>query len=406
MSTNRQSTSGQRPGFEPLEARCLLSRIELPPFIVPVHPPMVDLLIRISPQDHGLQSTEMASSTAPQIPRGLSTDPQVAMNPSWAEQTGIGPSMYPPMHLGMHTAMISVILPSVPTSTSPDTAAQASPDTAVQASPDTAAQASSNPEVQASSNPATAPSADHLRFDHDPHAAFVVVHPGPPPPPPIATDLTVQIATRPRPRVEGTTSSSTDSASSADPTEAAEPVPAATSPVAQAPAVPAMPSAVSDEVTLARPLSATPATLATVPMHSVVPAQPSEMGPSPTVTPTHEKGATHAAPGSATPGAAATAEEEALEGLETPTPQSAGLIAEVATLDGAAIEATVTRLLDRFRDLATPLESPAPGVPSPLMVAAAVASIECSRRWIARRRRGGITITVHREDRLALHGFS
>jgi hypothetical protein len=453
MSTSRQSASGQRPDFESLEARCLLSRIELPVLAAPVHPPVVGVFVRILPGaldplgpsidaspglamgmgwggpqsgPGGMMRAAFhpaifpvilpADSSAASLATGVTESPGSSTGGPWlGPQADMSASLVPQIRPALHAEMMSVFLPWA--STWPGQPADAMGNTGSgRAAPwlgpwmrptmhvdvgsgnlpsDSTATGQSTGSWWGA-DPGTGAPPEHARFDH-PGFVYDADHPGPPVAFTTAPDPSFQgVAPRVHPRVDP----GTDLTVGAPP--AAQ---AATMPIALGQVVPPMPSAVNDEATISRPQAVRLATVVMVPAHSV-PGESTERAPAATGTPTHEESATAAAPGTATPSAPGTVEEDALEALETPAPQTAGLIAEVATLDGVAIDATVARLLDRFRDLATPLESPATGIPSPLMVAAAVVSIELSRRWIVRRRRGGTTIAVRREDRLALHGFS
>jgi hypothetical protein len=91
--------------------------------------------------------------------------------------------------------------------------------------------------------------------------------------------------------------------------------------------------------------------------------------------------------------------------VEAPAPRGSGLIAEVLPFDPTTIEQSVARFLEQFEPLAGPVESPPSAVPNPLLVVAAAASFEASRRWVVRRRKGDELVT-ERERGLAFHGFS
>jgi hypothetical protein len=94
----------------------------------------------------------------------------------------------------------------------------------------------------------------------------------------------------------------------------------------------------------------------------------------------------------------------AREDAETPSPRGAGLIAEVLTADGEAIEASVARLLDRFKELGVQVEGPVRSVPSPLAIAAGLIALEAGRRWLSRRRQATAP-RLSRGNSLVLHGF-
>jgi hypothetical protein len=198
-----------------------------------------------------------------------------------------------------------------------------------------------------------------------------------------------------------------------DPTTAAMPDQASTPAVASAP-VPSMSYDVAALSSLSATVQALPAGRAPGPLSSELAVVRAAAGPetnaagnrSSAGTPRRDEIGTDVATNNQNEiPIASQAERSAPVNEALPQPRGAGLIAEIVALDGAAVEATVARLLERFNELGNPVEAPTAGLPSPALIAAAIVSIEFSRRWLARRKRG-VTITVRRQEGLALHGFS
>jgi hypothetical protein len=67
--------------------------------------------------------------------------------------------------------------------------------------------------------------------------------------------------------------------------------------------------------------------------------------------------------------------------IDAPLPRGAGLITEFFPFDHASLDESLTRLLDRFVDEATPNNGRTDPLPYPVLFLTAVVALEATRRW-------------------------